>query len=142
VSVVAGPSLYDLGGTGTGFSAGVRVDVRGPGKLLIEPGLGYLRYTGSTGATISYLLPEISLQFSPSRGAARPYAGAGVGLAEFASGPAAGRGTVHAAAGMRLGLAGRLGLRAEARYRVYDPLGSAGTMLDLQAGGSWRLGRD
>jgi hypothetical protein len=139
--VLGGPSFYDLGGTGTGFAAGLRVEFPSGSKFLIEPGLGFFRYTEASNSKLAYLMPELSVQFSPIRGGARPYAGAGVGIAEFASGPAAGRGTVHAVAGLRLRLAGRLGLRAEGRYRVYDPFGSKGTMLDLNGGGSWRLGR-
>lgn len=140
VSLLAGPSSYDLAGTGTGFAAALRVDFPAGRKFLIEPGLGFFRYDAQTGSRITYLLPEVSFQFSPSNGPARPYAGAGLGLAEFASGPSGGRGTVHAVAGLRLTMAGRLGLRAEGRYRIYDPFGSKGTMLDLEGGGSWALG--
>ncbi len=142
VSLSAGPSAYDLGGSGTGFAAALRFDIPSGRRFIIEPGMGFLRYTGPTAARLNFMLPEISFQFSPSASSTRPYLGAGVGLAEFASGPAAGRGTVHAVAGLRLLLAGKFGVRAEGRYRIYDPLGSTGTMLDLGAGASWALGRE
>jgi hypothetical protein len=99
-----------------------------------------MRYRSEGTSRINYILPEVSFQFVPAGGHVQPYAGAGLGLAEFASGPSGGRGTVHGAAGLRLLLAGRLGIRGEARYRIYDPLGSAGTMLDVEGGATIALG--
>lgn len=140
VTFYGGAAPYDLATKGTGGTLGVRLELPSGRRFVIEPGLGYFRYPTPVDVTISYLLPEVSFQYDPSRGAVRPYLGAGAGLAEFASGPGGSRGTVHAVAGLRLQSAGRVGARFEARIRSIDPLGASGRVAEITAGLRLRLG--
>ena len=134
VSFLGGPAPYDIGATGTGFAASVRFDVPSGRRFVIEPGLGFFRFTTQANSKINYLLPEVSVQFEAARGAARPYLGVGAGLAEFATGPGGSRGTAHVAVGLRIAPPGRVGFRFDARARSIDPLGSSGSMVELTAG--------
>jgi hypothetical protein len=134
VSLVAGPAPYDIGATGTGFAAALRFDLPSGRRFIIEPGLGYFRYTTQANAKINYLLPEVSVQYELASGSVRPFFGLGAGFAEFATGPGGSRGTVHAAAGLRAQSSGRVGFRVDARARSIDPFGSKGTMVELAAG--------
>lgn len=129
-----GVAPYNQDTTGTGWTIGIRLEVPSGRRFIIEPGISYFRYTSSANVKIARLLPEVSFQFAPGRGAVRPYLGLGAGFAEFASGPGGSRGTAHAAAGLRVQSAGRLGARIEARARSIDPLGAAGEIYELTAG--------
>src|SRR5262245_15647174 len=102
VSVLAGPSSYDLSGTGTAFAAALRVDVPSGRILIIEPGVGFLRYKNSPSETVSYILPELSLQVQAPSRVVRPYLGGGIGFSEFLSGRGSTYATLHATAGLRL----------------------------------------
>lgn len=140
VSFLAGPSPYDLSGAGTGFAAAIRFDIPSGRVFIIEPGFGFFRYRTRFGQTISYLLPEISLQFQPARGTIRPYLGVGAGFSEYLTGPGASPGTVHAAAGLRVGVTRDYGFRGEVRLRGLDPF-HGGHMTDVVVGLTKRLGR-
>lgn len=140
VSFLAGPSSYDLSGRGTAVAAAVRFDVPTGRLFIIEPGIGFFRYRTRFGQTIKYLLPEISFQLQPGRGAVRPYVGVGAGFSEYLTGPGASPGTVHAAAGVRVAVTGNYGFRGEVRIRGLDPF-SGQRMTDLSVGVSKRLGR-
>lgn len=140
VSLVGGPAPYDIGASGTGFAAALRFDLPSGRRFVIEPGLGYFRYTTQSAAKINYVLPEVSIQYEPVGGSVRPFFGLGAGFAEFATGPGVSRGTVHAAAGLRAQPAGRVGFRMDVRARSIDPLGSKGTMVELAAGLRMKLG--
>ena len=138
ISVLAGPSPYDLNGTGTGFAAALRVDVPVGRVLIVEPGIGFFRYRpGTSSGSISYLLPEVSLQLqAPSKGL-RPYIGGGAGFSEFLSGRGSTFATLHATAGLRLDVGPDWGGRAEVRLRSIDPF--VGSTTDLLIGLSRRL---
>lgn len=140
VSLLAGPSSYNLSGTGTALTAAVRFDVPTGRWFIIEPGIGFFRYRTRFGQTIKYLLPEIGFQFQPGRGAVRPYVGVGAGFSEYLTGPGASPGTVHAAAGLRVGVTRNYGIRGEIRVRGLDPF-SGQRMTDLSVGLTKRLGR-
>jgi len=134
LGLLAGPSPYDLSGTGTGFAAKATLTLD-PGlrAIAIEPGLGYFRYTDQGGATVTYLLPEVSVQLRAHSGAIRPYLGAGAGLARAsAAGASATDLTLHGALGLRVPLSSNWSLRAEARLRSVDPF--TGNMMDLGFG--------
>jgi hypothetical protein len=139
ISVLAGPSPYDLAGTGTGFAAAVRVDVPSGRILIIEPGVGFFRYRNDADRTVSYILPELSLQVQVPSRVVRPYAGAGVGFAEFLSGRGTTFATLHAAGGVRIDLGSVWGIRGEVRLRAIDPF--KGNTTDLTAGITRKLGR-
>ena len=138
ISLLAGPSPYDLNGTGTGFAAALRVDVPVGRVLIVEPGIGFFRYRPTTGSSsISYLLPEVSLQLQAPSRVVRPYIGGGAGFSEFLSGRGSTFATLHAAAGIRLDVGPDWAGRAEARLRSIDPF--VGTTTDLLIGLSRRL---
>lgn len=139
VTFMAGPSAYDLSGTGTSAFGAVRFDIPSGRVLIFEPGLAVFRYTTQADETLTYILPELSLQAQVPSGALRPYAGGGIGFTEFLSGRGQSDVTLHAAAGLRLDLGDRWGLRGEARLRSIDPF--AGNTFDVGFGVSRRLGR-
>lgn len=62
LSLAAGPSPYDLSGTGTGRAAGIRVDWQPLGWLVVQPGMGFFSYDSQFSNRTSYLFPELSLQ--------------------------------------------------------------------------------
>ena len=133
VGIVAGPTRYDLSGTGTTMTGGVRLDLNGYPFLVIELGLGYFHYRPQGGAGQTYLLPEISAQLQTTFGAARPYLGVGIGVAEPSSGTITNNlQTLLATAGLRVDVDRHWILRGEARLRSVDPF--KGSMLDLTAG--------
>lgn len=136
-TVIAGPSIYDLSGTGTAGFAAIRVDVPAGRVFVIEPGLGVFRYTAQTDETLTYLFPEVSFQAQVPGGGVRPYVGGGIGFTEFLSGRGRTDVTLHAAAGLRVALAGGWGLRGEARLRSVDPF--TGNTFDLGFGVSRAL---
>ena len=127
VAVMGGPTRYDLGGKGTGFVAALRFDVPSGRIFVVEPGIAFARLRSATGARISYVLPEISLQVEPPRGAFRPYLGVGGGFAEYLSGRGTTYGTLHAAAGVRLNIGDHYGARFEVRARSIDPFSQSTT---------------
>jgi len=133
VGIVAGPTRYDLSGTGTTMTGGLRLDLTGYPFLVIELGLGYLHYRPQGGAGLTYLLPEISAQLQTTLGAARPYLGVGIGVAEPSSGTITSNlQTLLATAGVRIDVDRHWILRAEGRLRSVDPF--KGSMLDVTAG--------
>ncbi len=140
VSFLAGPSSYNLSGTGTAVAAAIRFDVPTGRMFILEPGIGFFRYRTRFGQTIKYLLPEVSFQFQPVGGGVRPYVGVGAGFSEYLSGPGASPGTVLAAAGVRVGVTRTYGFRGEIRVRGLDPF-SGQRMTDLSVGLTKRLGR-
>ena len=138
VSLMAGPSHYDLAGTGTGFVAALRFDVPSGRIFLVEPGVTFFRYRSAFGDRISLVLPEISLLVEPPHGSIRPYAGVGAGFSEYLSGRGTTFGTLHATAGLRVNIGPRYGVRAEIRARSIDPFSQSTT--DFTFGFSKRLG--
>lgn len=123
LTLVAGPSQYELTGRGTSFALNIGVtsslyrDI-----VLIQPNLGYFTYTTSFGHRASWLFPEIGVQVQGHLGRVRPYVGAGLGGGGQSLGnPGKWEATLHAAGGMRMRLSGRWGLQAEVRYRSVRP---------------------
>lgn len=129
VALMAGPAQYDFGaaGTGTGFAAALRFDVPSGRIFVVEPGISLGRYRSAVGDRISYILPEISLQVEPPRGAIRPYVGVGGGFAEYLSGRGTTYGTLHATAGLRINVGAHYGARLEVRARSIDPFSRSTT---------------
>ncbi len=117
----AGPSPYDLAGTGTGFAAYARVDHRVLQPVFVEWGLGYFSYGSRFDPTVRLLMPEASVQAGPSFGPVRPYVGTGLGYAARLSGPTESDFTAHVALGARIRATREWGTRGELRVRAVDP---------------------
>jgi hypothetical protein len=92
VTFMAGPSAYDLSGTGTAAFGAVRFDVPVGRVFILEPGVAIFRYTAQSADAITYLFPEVSFQAQVPGGGVRPYLGGGIGFTEFLSGRAILRG--------------------------------------------------
>lgn len=123
LSLLVGPSPYDLSGTGTATAANLGFAWRPFGRVLVvEPNLGYFRYTPQGGGGVTYLFPEVSAQAEASIGRFRPYLGGGVGLGRASSGGASfTEQTLHGTGGFRLDLSSGWGFRGEMRVRAVDP---------------------
>ena len=101
IGVSAGPSPYDLSGTGTGFAGGVWVGYPLRPFLLAEAGVGYFRYTTQGDTDVAYLLPEIGIRAGAPLGQVFPYFGGGAGFASVITGGAGTDLTLHVALGIR-----------------------------------------
>ncbi len=137
LSAAAGPSLYDLSGTGTGLAAGVWLGYPLRPFLLAEAGVGYFRYTTQSNTDVSYLLPEVGIRVGAPLGQVFPYFGGGAGFASVITGGAGTDLTLHVALGIRAWISSRVGFRGEGRLRSVDPW--AGNMVDLTGGVLIRL---
>ena len=80
LSGLAGPSPYDLSGTGTGFAAALEFNWRPMPGLVIEPGVTYFTYQSQFSQQIHYLMNELSVQGELPLGRVRPFLGGGAGL--------------------------------------------------------------
>lgn len=137
VSVLVGPSPYDLAGTGTGLAVNAGLAWRPLARVLvIEPGVGFFTYRPQLAADrVGFLMPEISVQAEARLGAVRPYVGGGTGAAwRISGGSSRWDWTLHALAGLRVDLTPDWGLRGEMRLRSIDPW--AANTVDLGVGGS------
>jgi hypothetical protein len=56
LSGLAGPSPYDLSGTGTGFVAALELTWRPASGLVVEPGMTYFTYESQFSERIHYLM--------------------------------------------------------------------------------------
>lgn len=140
VALLAGPSPYDLSGTGTGFAMKAGFARRlGTGVFVIEPSLGYFRYTDQGQVDRTWLLPEVGVQVRPTGGAVRPFVGIGAGLG-FESGSVRSRTepTLHVLAGLMVPVAGGWSARGEMRLRSVSPW--SGNMADIGFGVSRAIG--
>jgi hypothetical protein len=81
ITLLVGPSTYDLHGTGTSFEVDAGVSLRPLDRILVlEPTLGYFQYETSGGDSSRWLLFELSAQAEARLGSrVRPYAGSGLG---------------------------------------------------------------
>jgi hypothetical protein len=137
LSLVAGPSPYDLSGTGTGLAAGLRVDWQPLRWLVVEPGLGFFSYNSQFDDRTSLLFPELSLQAQARLGAVRPFLGVGGGGAVPVSGGGETVATLHAVGGVRAALGNDWGASGEWRIRAVRPW--TGNTADVLIGLSRRL---
>jgi len=138
ISILAGPTSYDLVGTGNGFNAALRLDGEVLRFLVLETGASYFRYRPGP-STISYVMPEIGVQLQVPKGAVRPYLGGGLGGAAELKGPSRLLLTLHAAAGLRARISEGWGVRGDVRLRSVDPF--SGSTLDFGFGIIRRVGR-
>ncbi|MBA3445250.1 MAG: hypothetical protein H0T58_10435 [Gemmatimonadales bacterium] len=123
LSVAAGPSPYDLSGTGTGFAAAMQLSWRPVSGLVIEPGLTYFTYESQFSERIHYLMNELSVQGELPLGQVRPFLGGGAGFARVVSDADENDivATLHAVGGFRVDLSPTWGGRAEMRVRAVRP---------------------
>ncbi len=121
LNLLAGPSSYDLAGTGTSLAVAGHFTWFWLPALALEPGVTYFAY--NSYATLVF--PELSVQAAVPRGPFRPYLGGGVGLTIPASGGGGTHRSLHAVVGVRVpvGATGWL-LRAEFRPRSPQQWGS------------------
>jgi len=138
VSFMAGPSSYDLAGTGTGFAGTVRFDAPSGRVLIFEPGVTFFHYTGEFGNGITYVIPELSIQIQAPVRNVRPYIGAGAGFTEFLSGRGSTLAALHLTGGVRIDAGPTWGGRGEIRLRSIDPF--KGNTTDLLVGLMHRIG--
>jgi hypothetical protein len=118
-SLMAGPSSYDLDGTGTSFAAAMHVAYQWEPAIVVEAGMTYFRYRDPYNPI---LFPEFSVQFGIPRGPLRPYLGAGMGLTVIPGETIIGENSsvhrsLHGVAGMRVLVGGGWGVRGELRVR-------------------------
>lgn len=132
-SLVAGPSPYDLSGTGTGLAVNLGVAFRPARGFIVEPGLGFFTYRNDFGQRSHWFFPELSLQAELRAGNLRPYLGVGGGGGvQSRVGSDRWVGTLHGVAGLRLRLGRSWGLRGELRARAVPPF--SGHTLDFGLG--------
>ncbi|MGE0442072.1 MAG: hypothetical protein AB7S39_16415 [Gemmatimonadales bacterium] len=137
---MAGPTWFDIGGTGTGGQAAIRFLVPSRGLIVAEPGIGVFRYTNANDEKITYLLPEVSFLVRPPRADRLiPYIGAGLGLSEFISGRGTTYFSMHATAGLFAFVSEDWGIRVDFRLRTIDPFKQKSA--DLSFGVAKRFGR-
>jgi hypothetical protein len=121
VGVAAGPSPYDLSGTGTGFAAAIRGPWEPRSWLVIEPSVGVFSYKSQFNDRLTYLFPELSIQGQLRLGRVRPFLGGGAG-GGFALG---GRGetvaTLHGVGGSRFDVSPEWAISGELRVRAVRP---------------------
>ena len=112
-SLLAGPSSYDLAGTGTTFAAAGHAAWQWKPALALEPGLTYFHYRYAT-----ILFPEVSLQAVVPSGPFRPYFGVGAGQTLTVDGSGGRHLSLHATLGLRVPVVGNTwGGRGELRVR-------------------------
>lgn len=122
VSLLAGPSEYDLAGTGIAPFVAARLDLPVGRRFLVEPGVTYMWYECQGGDRIRHVLPEAQLQIRHPGEVFRPYLGIGAG-ASWAVMPTEDEVdlTISAAGGVRVRVGSGWILRGELRVRVIDP---------------------
>lgn len=137
LGVAAGPSPYDLSGTGTGFAGGMRAPWQAQSWLVIEPGVGFFSYSEQFGDRFTYLFPELSLQGQLHLGRARPFLGGGGGGAFVVGGDGETVATLHGVVGTRVDMGPDWTISGELRVRAVRPW--AGNTADFLFGVSRRL---
>ena len=137
LGVAAGPSPYDLSGTGTGFAAGIRAPWQAQSWLVIEPGAGFLSYRSQFEDRTSYLFPELSIQGQLRFGRVRPFLGGGAGGAFVVGGDGETVATLHGVGGTRLDISPDWVISGELRVRAVRPW--AGNTADFLIGVNRRL---
>lgn len=135
-TLAAGINRYDIqGASGTDWVIAARFAIPVGAYGIAEPGVTFLRWRPAIGTKITYLIPELSFQMQGYVKSLRPYIGAGIGYSTPSRGALAVTENflaLHAAAGVRLYLSRRWGLRAEVRARSINPW--SGTTIDMTFG--------
>jgi hypothetical protein len=121
LGVAAGPSPYDLAGTGTGTAIGGFLPWRPARGLVVEPGLTVFSYRSQFDERTNLVLPEVSIQGELVLGGLRPFLGGGAGGAFALSGVPSTTVTLHAVGGARLDVGQTWGLLGEMRIRAVHP---------------------
>ena len=130
LSIAAGPSIYDLSGTGTSVAVAGQGAMELLPALVVVPGLTFFSYEAQFADRVSYLFPEVSIQAQLPHGTVRPFLGVGGGGGFVVSGEGESAGTLHAVAGVRVQLDPRWSLRGELRVRPVDPwVGNTGDIM-------------
>jgi hypothetical protein len=137
LGIAAGPSPYDLAGTGTGTAAGGFLAWRPARGLVVEPGLTVFSYRSQFDERTNLVFPELSIQGELVLGRFRPFLGGGAGGAFALSGVPSTTVTLHAVGGARLDLSETWGLLGEMRIRAVHPW--TGNTVDLLFGVSRAL---
>lgn len=137
LSLSAGLTQYDLSGVGNGRIAGARIALPVRRAFVLEPAVMYFRYQSQFGARVTYLFPEVTFQVQARLDDLRPYVGAGAGVYAVFAGSFDMDVTIHAAAGFRVDVAERWGVRFEGRLRSLGPVG--GNISDASFGVSRAL---
>jgi hypothetical protein len=137
LSLVAGPSVYDLSGTGTSFAGAALVAWEPIAGLVLEPGVTFFTYSSQFDTRFSYLFPELSIQGQLPRGRMRPFLGVGAGGAFVLSGSSETVATLHAVGGVRVRVNTDWAVRGELRVRAVRPW--TGNTADFLFGVSRRL---
>ena len=137
LSGLAGPSPYDLSGTGTGFAAALEFNWRPTPGLVIEPGMTYFTYQSQFSQQIHYLMNELSVQGELPLGRVRPFLGGGAGFAQVIEENEEVVATLHAVVGLRVDLSRSWAVRGEMRARAIRPW--TGNTLDILFGLSGML---
>lgn len=137
LAIAAGPSPYDLSGTGTGTSGAALLawsPVRG---LILEPGVTVFSYRSQFDERTSLLLPELSVQGELTAGRFRPFLGGGAGGAFVLGGTGETAATLHAVGGARVDVGDAWSLLGEMRVRAVHPF--TGNTVDFLFGIGRRL---
>jgi len=121
IAIAAGPSPYDLSGTGTGTAIGGFLPWRPARGLVVEPGITVFSYRSQYGEGTNLLLPELSVQGELVLGRFRPFLGGGAGGSVAVSGVPTTTLTLHAVSGARVDLGPNWGLLGEMRIRSVHP---------------------
>ena len=121
LGIAAGPSPYDLAGTGTGTAIGGFLPWRPARGLVVEPGLTVFSYRSQFDERTNLVLPEVSIQGELVLGGFRPFLGGGAGGAFALSGVPSTSLTLHAVGGARVDLGLTWALLGEMRIRSVHP---------------------
>lgn len=139
ITFLAGPSFYDLVGTGTGFEFDTGFSFRPTDRILVlEPTVAFFTYESPDGEGRRWLFYELSLQAEGRAGRVRPYVGAGLGGAlQSVDGDTSSDLTLHLAGGARLDFGDGYIARGEVRLRSIDPWNGSTVFLGFGLG--WRF---
>jgi hypothetical protein len=137
LAIAAGPSPYDLSGTGTG-TAGAAFLAWSPMRgLVVEPGVTVFSYRSQFDERTSLLFPELSIQGELPIGRFRPFLGGGGGGAFRLAGTGETAATLHAVGGTRVDIGNAWTLLGEMRIRAVHPF--TGNTVDFLFGIGRRL---
>lgn len=137
LGVAAGPSPYDLSGTGTGAAGAVLLAWAPLRGLVVEPGVTVFTYRSQFDERTTWLFPELSIQGELPLGRVRPFLGGGAGGGFVASGTGQTVATLHAVGGLRIALGEGWGALGEMRVRAVRPW--TGNTVDFLFGVSRRI---